>query len=250
MLRQCSSHWSASARLCQGSDLLVPFREVDSVCVDQQNVEERSKQVKRMAEIYSKATRVIVWLGLASENTSLAIECFNAIASHIDVAWGKARMTAVSADESWADPKAAPPFQTSACLAMSDFLGSSWFERLWIYQEIKLAAEGAVLLCGHQSVGWTAVRKAVYFLDQKIQLLDIPPNSHSTFRDRISTAMRLCEYGYWLSLQSLLDQTKHCKCSDPRDRILLCYHYFTRTIKALELNRTTQKLPEKCTKTL
>ena len=37
---------------------------VDAVCIDQQNLDERSRQVRYMRLIYSRATRVIVWLGL------------------------------------------------------------------------------------------------------------------------------------------------------------------------------------------
>ena len=37
---------------------------IDAVCIDQQNVDERSRQVQYMRLVYSRATRVIVWLGL------------------------------------------------------------------------------------------------------------------------------------------------------------------------------------------
>jgi hypothetical protein len=126
----------------------------------------------------------------------VAIECFNKIASHIDVDWAKAKMATLSADASWADPKAVPPFNTAACLAMSDFLVYSWFGRLRVYQEIRSAAEGAVLLCGYQSVGWTGFRKAVCFLDQKFQLMEIPPDYYPEIRERVSNAMLLCQYEY------------------------------------------------------
>jgi hypothetical protein len=36
---------------------------IDAICVNQQDLEERSSQVKRMPDIYSRATRVVVWLG-------------------------------------------------------------------------------------------------------------------------------------------------------------------------------------------
>ena len=36
---------------------------VDAICIDQQNIEEKSYQVKFMGEIYSQAVRVILWLG-------------------------------------------------------------------------------------------------------------------------------------------------------------------------------------------
>jgi hypothetical protein len=46
---------------------------IDAVCINQQDVTERSEQVKMMREIYERATEVIVWLGeqpVASVTTS------------------------------------------------------------------------------------------------------------------------------------------------------------------------------------
>lgn len=37
---------------------------VDAVCIDQQKIDERSRQVQYMRLIYSRASRVMVWLGL------------------------------------------------------------------------------------------------------------------------------------------------------------------------------------------
>lgn len=36
---------------------------IDAICIDQENKEEQGQQVKLMAMIYSKASRVLVWLG-------------------------------------------------------------------------------------------------------------------------------------------------------------------------------------------
>lgn len=36
---------------------------IDAICIDQKNLVERSEQVVRMGEVYSKAQRVVAWLG-------------------------------------------------------------------------------------------------------------------------------------------------------------------------------------------
>lgn len=46
---------------------------VDSLCIDQGNVEERNAQVKRMREIYGRARSVIVWLGQGVETDKLSL---------------------------------------------------------------------------------------------------------------------------------------------------------------------------------
>lgn len=49
---------------------------IDAVCIDQKNLKERSEQVVRMGEVYTKAVRVVAWLGpeegpIKGENESL-----------------------------------------------------------------------------------------------------------------------------------------------------------------------------------
>ncbi len=117
-----------------------------------------------MAEIYSRTSRVFVWLGYASELTSVAITCFNKIVSHVELDRPNYRMIALSADESWANEDVPLPFDGDECWAMSEFIGSKWFQRLWIVQEIWLAPDGAIMLYGHQEIKWRTLREAIAIL--------------------------------------------------------------------------------------
>ncbi|KAH9217506.1 hypothetical protein DL95DRAFT_251978, partial [Leptodontidium sp. 2 PMI_412] len=36
---------------------------IDAICIDQNATKERSRQVPRMRELYSTATRVVIWWG-------------------------------------------------------------------------------------------------------------------------------------------------------------------------------------------
>jgi hypothetical protein len=47
---------------------------VDAICINQKSPEERKQQVQLMAKIYSKAHRVIVWLGKEEADTERALE--------------------------------------------------------------------------------------------------------------------------------------------------------------------------------
>jgi hypothetical protein len=47
---------------------------IDAICIDQKNVKERNHQVPLMAKIYSKANRVIIWLGDETDDTKGALE--------------------------------------------------------------------------------------------------------------------------------------------------------------------------------
>jgi hypothetical protein len=47
---------------------------VDAVCIDQTNDKEKESQISLMAEIYAKASRVIVWLGEAANNSDRVLK--------------------------------------------------------------------------------------------------------------------------------------------------------------------------------
>ncbi|KAF8853256.1 HET-domain-containing protein, partial [Acephala macrosclerotiorum] len=46
---------------------------IDAICVNQLDMAERTSQVKRMADIYSAASRVVVWLGPESDDSTMAM---------------------------------------------------------------------------------------------------------------------------------------------------------------------------------
>jgi hypothetical protein len=47
---------------------------VDAVCINQNDGEEKGQQIQLMAKIYGQASRVLVWLGEAADNSDQALE--------------------------------------------------------------------------------------------------------------------------------------------------------------------------------
>jgi hypothetical protein len=45
---------------------------IDSICIDQNAIEERNHQVKLMGNVYQRANRVLIWLGEEGPTTELA----------------------------------------------------------------------------------------------------------------------------------------------------------------------------------
>ena len=50
-------------------DLLGSFRWYDAFCINQDDKDEQGQQVQQMGSIYSRAKRVIIWLGEATYDT-------------------------------------------------------------------------------------------------------------------------------------------------------------------------------------
>lgn len=55
----------------------------DAVCIDQENLLERGEQVKIMRKIYSRATRVLIWLGPEDDKTSAALHMITELKDHV-----------------------------------------------------------------------------------------------------------------------------------------------------------------------
>ncbi|KXT11105.1 hypothetical protein AC579_656 [Pseudocercospora musae] len=123
---------------------------IDALCMDQGKLDERQEQVSRMAEIYSKAHRVLVWLGDGDARTKSAIRLANDIVG--------------------ANPDASTVglYDVSRAKAWSDFgylVRSSWFSRRWVIQELALAQE-ATVHCGNDEIHWENLRDAIsIFMD-------------------------------------------------------------------------------------
>jgi hypothetical protein len=87
---------------------------VDAICIDQEDKGgngEKGEQILRMAEIYSKASRVIVWLGKAENDSNQVLEEIR-----------------LAADDVSAEPK--PNKQ-----AILTLLQRSWFKRIWVREQ-------------------------------------------------------------------------------------------------------------------
>jgi Heterokaryon incompatibility protein (HET) len=91
---------------------------VDAICIDQQNLEERSTQVPLMFRIYGSATRVLVWLGEQSDDSDLALD--------VIASWS--RPSAVLVDR----------LSTNSIefKALDNLFARSWWNSSWVVQEV------------------------------------------------------------------------------------------------------------------
>jgi len=87
---------------------------IDAICINQDDKEEQGQQVQCMAEIYSRASRVIIWLGEPAAGSDEALEAIR-----------------VAADKTPTEPLANEPIKQSI-LAL---LQRPWFERVWVREQ-------------------------------------------------------------------------------------------------------------------
>lgn len=189
---------------------------IDAICVDQHNIPERGHQVVRMAKIYPQASRVVVWLGPERDDSALAVKVLDALGSTVEVDWVAMQVKPLSGDhyDQWL--KTPLPFvedrRTSA--SIKRLLNRSYFKRLWIWQEIRLARTGAQMMCGGRNLLWDTFRNAMMCIQCKATTL--PPN----LNDGTQQVLDFSIYARSRSrLETLIYKTRYAECSDERDKI-------------------------------
>jgi hypothetical protein len=58
---------------------------IDAICINQDDIVERSEQVNKMASIYGSARLVILWLGEEAHETTLAVQTLRHVGEGVDV---------------------------------------------------------------------------------------------------------------------------------------------------------------------
>ena len=129
---------------------------IDSICIDQSNVPERSQQVSIMEEIYKRAKRVVIWLGEEVEEGS---DCRGAISffrwmckvsrQYEDDEIFRAEMRKEEYKERWEK--------------VGNLLSRPWFTRVWTLQEFILPY-GAKLFCGGESLSRSTFKTVMYLV--------------------------------------------------------------------------------------
>ncbi|KAM6520271.1 hypothetical protein FALCPG4_013818 [Fusarium falciforme] len=111
---------------------------IDYICINQEDVVERNQQVAKMGLIYEQAKSVLIWLGLPTPHSPVGMEILRYFADA-------------------KRPQACPVWQTypqpQLYQGLQDVLTRSWFERMWVVQEIG-RSDRARLLCGRDCVEW------------------------------------------------------------------------------------------------
>ena len=132
---------------------------IDALCINQNNLKEKSEQVLRMKEIYASASLVIVWLGAATPATDVAMDMFNAYYAKGPSLDLTARHTYRFRDEQRQELVEDPKFKNfiesdgipSLLMVMQFLLVREWWYRAWVLQEFCVGQE-VYFACGKKNL--------------------------------------------------------------------------------------------------
>ncbi|KAI9690137.1 MAG: hypothetical protein M1822_009098 [Bathelium mastoideum] len=216
---------------------------VDAICIAQLNNAEKSAQVRRMADIYRMASRVIVWLGEDSEHRDgeflLGLDAaYSEWRPWTSAGWSpgmqpppnRAELAKLAKErrQTQADTRRLilniTPELRGKCFAI--FKDRLYFRRRWVMQEMCQARQ-LIVYCGESRASWRAVLRGLELGQGR--------NSDSIARffhlvERLTAAVRgraqITSYTTSVSWFQILSECSQLDCGDERDRIYGLMSFF------------------------
>ncbi|KAI9768287.1 MAG: hypothetical protein M1839_004151 [Geoglossum umbratile] len=135
---------------------------IDAICIKQDDDEEKGAQIRLMAEIYRKATEVLVWLGPSksfreTRGLHLMLQLISLSGALRTAGAPSGFLETALSDE-------------IGLKALGDMFNNPWFERMWIIQEVTVG-DPILVMCHGLRVGWDVISKAATELSQDQRLL-------------------------------------------------------------------------------
>ena len=192
---------------------------VDAICIHQDNLEERGRQVRRMAQIYSLTSRVNIWLGLEENDSSYAIDIVCELGTMADdegILQGPVKLQDIEVDE-----RNTILYTTRSFFAIHRLVDREWFQRLWIRQEAYLGREAAIILCGHASQSWLEFGTGLRAMTKNSWNIPMgwEPKYRHMFMASLIRVVEIVSIGDAGHIEGLLTMAREANCFDPRDRV-------------------------------
>jgi len=139
---------------------------VDAVCINQQDVAEKSSQVALLTSIYKGASTVLVWLGMPSETSDFALQKMRDFENQLFEtvrALGGDGVAALARISPENETFHGPPDTEAARAwpAIAELCSRKWWNRTWIVQEASLNSKVAIY-CGHKGIQWKTLISNIF----------------------------------------------------------------------------------------
>ena len=190
---------------------------IDAICMNQEDENEKSIQVAKMADIYRCADDVFVWLGKEADESALGMDLVEQIPE-----MEQENMLSIegSSDRQWS--------------AFISLMRREWFTRRWVVQELALAKD-VYLLCGDNTVNWNMFVIAVEFFIQRLDTITAIYDTSGAFQEKLKSLgdIEASGAGKMISvtgkfvrgkqklrnLESLVSELTMFEVGDPRDAV-------------------------------
>jgi hypothetical protein len=182
---------------------------IDAICINQEDLQEKSSQVSKLGYFFSTASKVLIWLGEFELPGERALKIFKHLSSTPD---DTGQAVSVIAFRKWVEEE----FDPDLLPTLEYILRQSWFKRRWIIQEVALSKRAAIYY-GCEEIPFsvfvnaiTRLRRAGFFT--------------ATYENDVAESMATVEtlrqsFGFRPPILELLTIFSSHECLDDRDRI-------------------------------
>lgn len=193
---------------------------VDAICINQNDLDERSHQVAMMQQIYRQAIRVIIWLGDGDEGTHKSIQRINAMADRFAALNESSLLKSI--DIAAIHDSLGQRENEYSFIDNWTLFESPWFRRTWVVQEI-FNSQKAIFCCGSDTTHWSSllrVNKCIlqFGLSAKTAARALMPPIFEKLVGSTETAMAVVRSSN-MSILDVLLQGLDLDATDPRDKI-------------------------------
>jgi hypothetical protein len=191
---------------------------IDAICINQDDPFEKGQQVRRMYDIFKFASRTVIWLGKASDNSTEALQALEHLGKQLEYTSDDYFLPAPNASEKdWWQPTCPIPLNSMAWKSVAQLMQRPYFERLWVVQEVQMANSNAIMHCGETEVSWYYVRRA--FIRCHSEMSAIPQLSSPSHRREQYRADFLSRSLSTRDASLLFRLATDYKCADPKDKV-------------------------------
>jgi hypothetical protein len=192
---------------------------IDALSIDQSDLEERRHQVGIMSTIFQNASKVVVWLGGAYDDSDVAIRV-------LIFFWDESQLRYTHAlddefdemAEQFAKKHAENREEWAARVpdAIASLCQRPYWKRLWVFQELR-HAEDIQVMCGSLPIPWAAFRNLWVVV---VDLRGFEDGVSELLNNSLATRMMtLRTKPINFSLWNLLKETRNLDCADEHDRV-------------------------------
>ena len=198
---------------------------IDAICINQVDITERNQQVSIMRMIYKNATSVQIWLGEEADESRMAMDVVRQLSDLPKRGPGEPeiRYPDVSAEQKLLHWR-----------SLTALFQRQWFERVWVRQEVAVAAFPTVH-CGDKTHLLYDVLLAAERLNDIVDQLGFDPLPPTALENsnrgnfQVPYYLQACllaklrqklrKRDEYMSLTDLVFHTRTCKATDLRDKV-------------------------------
>ena len=180
----------------------------DAVCINQADIAERNQQLSLMSFVYTRAMRVVAWLGTKEYSSKV-----DALRS-MSIEWKFGQTQHFAADIAGASQMRYSPKPNQGTFAR--IMESAYWTRLWIVQEVCLPLL-LIFVYGSEIWKYEEIRQWDFVVAARRSLPQSGPNSYGRMLRLLETRDR--RHTDAMTFESLIERFKNYDCTEMKDRV-------------------------------